>query len=323
MARTRLYRNGKLEAEGFPIADVSDHLDEPDAVVWFDLCTPTRADLDAISEELGLHPLAIEDALHPSQRPKLDIYDTHMFLNVYATHFDEHTGRLESVEASAFITERALVTVRTSESFSIDQVQRRWDSGGNLAEHGVAFLLHGLLDYVVDTHFDVVEAMDDQIEKLEEGLFHETLPGRDEQRQTFELRKSLVGLRRVVAPMRELVNTLFRRNDVIRDSSLAPYFQDVYDHAVRAAEWTDSLRDLLGNIREAHMTMANNKMNLIMKRVTSWAAIIAVPTMITGFYGQNVPYPGSQQPWGFWTSTGLWLVASVILYTQFKKRDWL
>ncbi|TKK90881.1 magnesium transporter CorA family protein [Herbidospora galbida] len=323
MARTRLYRKGKLEAEGFPIADVSDHLGEPDAVVWFDLCTPTRADLDAISEELGLHPLAIEDALHASQRPKLDVYDSHMFLNVYATHFDGDTGRLESVEASAFVTERALVTVRTSESFSIDQVQRRWDSGGALAEHGVAFLLHGLLDYVVDTHFEVVEAMDDQIEKLEEGLFHETLPGPDEQRRTFELRKSLVNLRRVVAPMREVVNTLFRRNEIIRDSTLAPYFQDVYDHAVRAAEWTDSLRDLVGNIREAHMTMANNKMNLIMKRVTSWAAIIAVPTMITGFYGQNVPYPGSGQPWGFWTSTGLWVVAAVVLYTQFKKRDWL
>ncbi|WP_157520146.1 magnesium transporter CorA family protein [Herbidospora daliensis] len=323
MARTRLYRKGKLEMEGFPIADVSDHLGEPDAVVWFDLCTPTRADLDAISEELGLHPLAIEDALNASQRPKLDVYDTHMFLNVYATRFDGDTGRLESFEASAFVTERALVTVRTSESFSIDQVQRRWDSGGVLAEHGVAFLLHGLLDYVVDTHFEVVEAMDDQIEQLEEGLFNETLPGPDEQRRTFELRKSLVNLRRVVAPMREVVNTLFRRHDVIRDSSLAPYFQDVYDHAVRAAEWTDSLRDLVGNIREAHMTMANNKMNLIMKRVTSWAAIIAVPTMITGFYGQNVPYPGSGQPWGFWTSTGLWAVAAVILYTQFKKRDWL
>ncbi len=323
VARTRLYRNGKLESEGFPIADVSDHLDEPDAVVWFDLCTPTRADLDAISEELGLHPLAIEDALHPSQRPKLDIYDSHMFLNVYATHFDADTGRLESVEASAFVTERALVTVRTSEAFSIDQVQRRWDSGGALAEHGVAFLLHGLLDYVVDTHFEVVEAMDDQIEKLEEDLFDDTLPGPADQRQTFELRKSLVGLRRVVAPMRELVNTLFRRNEVIRDSSLAPYFQDVYDHTVRAAEWTDSLRDLLGNIREAHMTMANNKMNLTMKQVTSWAAIIAVPTMITGFYGQNVPYPGSGQPWGFWTSTALWVVAAAVLYTQFKKRDWL
>ncbi|GIH29468.1 magnesium transporter CorA [Acrocarpospora phusangensis] len=322
-AYTRLYRHGKLVSEGFPIAEVSDHLHEEGAVVWFDLCSPSEKDLDAISEELGLHELAIRSALTPNQRPKLDMFDSHMFLNVYAAHYDGDTGDLELTEASAFITPSALVTVRTSDRFDVQEIIHRWDTSLAQAEHGVAFLLHGLLDYVVDTHFEVVQAMDEQIEGLEDRLFGEQIPDRAEQRRTFELRQNLVTFRRVVTPMRDMVNALFRRNDVIRDSSITPYFQDVYDHVLRAAEWTDSLRDLVGNIREAHMTMQGNRMNLIMKRVTSWAAIIAVPTAITGFYGQNVPYPGSDQMWGFWTSTGLWSIAALILYWQFRKRDWL
>ncbi|GAA1015756.1 magnesium transporter CorA [Acrocarpospora pleiomorpha] len=322
-ANTRLYRHGKLVSEGFPIADVSDHLGEDDAVIWFDLCTPSEEELATISEELGLHELAIRSVLTPNQRPKLDMFDSHMFLNVFTAHYDGDTGRLDLTEASAFITSNALVTVRTSDRFDLQEITSRWDSSSGLAEHGVAFLLHGVLDYVVDTHFEVVQAMDEQIETLEDRLFGEEIPDRAEQRRTFELRQSLVTFRRAVSPMRDIVNALFRRNDVIRDSSITPYFQDVYDHVLRAAEWTDSLRDLVGNIREAHMTMESNRMNLIMKRVTSWAAIIAVPTAITGFYGQNVPYPGSQQMWGFWTSTAIWAIAALVLYWQFRIRDWL
>jgi magnesium transporter len=323
MARTRLYRNGVLEAEGFPVSEISDHIGDPAALVWFDMCDPTEEDLAAISEELGLHELAVEDALQHKQRPKLDVYESHMFLSVYAAAFDGETWRLSIAEASAFITKNALVTVRNTDRFDIDAVLERWDSSPGLAEHGVAFLLHGLLDYVVDSHFDTVEAMDEQIEVLEESLFSDKPVSAADQRRTFEIRKSLVTLRRVVMPMREVVNTLFRRNGEIGNGAMTPYFQDVYDHVLRATEWTDSLRDLVGNIREAHLTMQSNKLNLIMKRVTSWAAIIAVPTMITGFYGQNIPFPGFAQPWGFVVSTSAIILASAVLYWSFRKRDWL
>ncbi|MEZ0073015.1 magnesium transporter CorA family protein [Planotetraspora sp. GP83] len=323
MGRTRLYRNGTLEAEGFPVADVSEHLKDPSAVVWFDMCEPTREELQEISEELGLHELAVEDALQHKQRPKLDVYESHKFLNIYVAEFDPRTGRLDITEASAFITTHALVTVRNSERFSIDEVTRRWDESPSLAEHGVAFLVHGLLDYVVDSHFVAVEAIDEQIEALEETVFDERPVGPADQRRTFEVRKSLVTLRRVVMPMREVVNTLIRRNTEMGDGVMAPYFQDVYDQVLRATEWTESLRDMVGNIREAHLTMQSNRMNLIMKRVTSWAAIIAVPTMITGFYGQNIPFPGFGHPWGFWMSMAAIVVVSAVLYRSFRKRDWL
>ncbi|MEN3537481.1 magnesium transporter CorA family protein [Microbispora sp. ZYX-F-249] len=323
MGHTRLYRNGNLEAEGFPVADVSEHVKDPSAVVWFDMCAPTEEELQSISEELGLHALAVEDALQHRQRPKLDVYDSHMFLSVYAAAFDAESGRVRVAPAAAFVTKNALVTVRQTDDFSAEQVIRRWDEGADLARHGVAFLLHGLLDYVVDSHFETVEAMDEQVEDLEETVFGDRPVGPEDQRRTFELRKSLVTLRRIVMPMREAVNSLVRRNGLIGDGEMAPYFQDVYDQVLRATEWTDSLRDLVSNIRETHLTMQSNRMNLIMKRVTSWAAIIAVPTLITGFYGQNIPFPGFGHPWGFWASSALIVAASAALYRVFRARDWL
>jgi magnesium transporter len=323
MPRTRLYRNGVLEAEGFPVADVSEHLADPSAVVWFDMCQPSAEDLAAISEELGLHQLAVEDAVAEHQRPKLDRYESHLFVTAYAVALDTVTGQLDSCEVAAFITSHALVTVRKDERFDIDAVVSRWDDSPDLAKYGVAFLLHGLLDYIVDTHFDAVQSLDTQIEALEDQLFDDVPRDREMQRRTFQLRKSLVTARRVVLPMREVVNSLLRRDLGVVDPAMQPYFQDVYDHVLRATEWTESLRDLVTTILETHLTVRGNRLNVIMKQVTSWAAIIAVPTAVTGFYGQNVPYPGYGHPIGFWTSTLVTLGASIALYVVFRRKGWL
>lgn len=323
MSRTRLYRNGVLEAEGFPIADVSDYLTDPAATVWFDLCQPTEEDLASISEELGLHPLAVEDAVHEHQRPKLDRYDSHLFLAAYAVHLDVESGELAAHEVAAFVTHNALVTVRKTAGFDIGQVTARWDNSPDLAKYGVAFLLHGLLDCIVDGHFEAVQSLDDQIEDLEDLLFVPVTKDSDMERRTFELRKSLVLLRRKVLPMREVVNTVLRRDLHVVDDAMQPYYQDVYDHVLRATEWTESLRDLVSTIRETHLTMQGNRLNVIMKQVTSWAAIIAVPTAVTGWYGQNVPYPGFGKEIGLWESTAIMIVLSVGLYIWFRKKDWI
>ena len=143
------------------------------------------------------------------------------------------------------------------------------------------------------------------------------------QRRTFELRKSLVLLRRVVLPMREVLNSLLRRDLHVVDGKILPYFHDIYDHVLRATEWTESLRDLVTTILETHLTVRGNRLNVIMKQVTSWAAIIAVPTAVTGFYGQNVPYPGFGKMEGFWTSAVVMVGISLCLYVIFRRKDWL
>ncbi|HVV14706.1 magnesium/cobalt transporter CorA [Amycolatopsis sp.] len=323
MSRTRLYRDGVLAAENFPVADISDYLPETDTAVWLDMCAPDEEDLAAISEELGLHRLAVEDAVHEHQRPKLDRYDTHSFLTAYAVRLDERTAVLTDSELAVFITPKALVTVRKSDDFAIEEVVARWDSAAELAKGGVGFLLHGLLDYIVDGYFEAVQSLDEQIEELEDMVFADRVNHKDMQRRSLALRKSLVRLRRVVLPMREVVNALMRPSLRLASEEMRPYYQDVYDHVLRASEWTESLRDLVTTIRETQLTIQSNRLNTIMKKVTSWAAIIAVPTAVTGFYGQNVPYPGFDQNWGFWVSTVAIVIISASLYALFRRKDWL
>ena len=322
MGHTRCYRDGKLHKEGFPVSEVSELLADPANTVWFDVCRPDEKDLATIAEELGLHALAVEDVLQPGQRPKVDHYPEHLLAIAYAIDVDE-TNRLVDHEVGMFVTRNALVTVRMDEGFDIAEVIRRWDEAPSLAASGVGFLLHGVLDYAVDTHFEAVQKLDTGIDGLEDRLFDEATSDSALQRRIFELRKSLVAFRRLVLPMREVVNTIMRRDLKIVDDAVGPYFQDVYDHVLRVTEWADSLRDLLANILETRLTVRGNRLNVIMKKVTSWAAIIAVPTAVTGFYGQNLPYPGFSQVWGFWVSSAVIVVFSLTLYIIFKVKDWL
>jgi magnesium transporter len=322
-ARTRLYRHGVVALEGFPVAEVSDHLSEADTMVWLDLRDPDEADLGILSEEFGLHPLAVEDAVNERQRPKLDRYKTHLFVNAYGVRLDTGTGELATTEVAAFVTPRALITVRKDDGLDITTVIERWDQSPDLGARGVGYLLQGLLDVIVDTHFATVQSLDDELDALEDQLFAEKPADREVQRRSFELRKSLVLLRRVVLPMREVVNALLRRDLGVVDETLQPYYQDIYDHVLRATEWTESLRDLVTTILETNLTIQGNRMNTISKKVTSWAAIIAVPTFITGFAGMNLPYPGFSKHWGLYVVVAIMVISPVLLYLSFKRKDWL
>ncbi|MGW2642462.1 magnesium transporter CorA family protein [Streptomyces sp. NPDC001348] len=324
VTRTRLYHDGTLVMEGFPASDVSAHLADPASVLWLDLHRPGAAELTMLGQEFGIHELALEDAAHHGQRPKLDRYRTHEFLSAYAVTVSPDGAQLTYSEIAVFLTSQAMITVRKDDGLDIEDVVARWDESPDLAGHGVGFLLHGLLDHLVDGHFAAVQQLDDSIEDLEGLLF---VAGRREieavQRRVFALRKSLVQLRRVVLPMREVVNTLMRPGLHLINDPLAPYYQDVYDHVLRATEWTESLRDLVASVMETNLSVQANRMNLIMKKVTSWAAIIAVPTAITGYYGQNLPYPGFGRESGFVTSAAVIVLLSALLYLTFKRKDWL
>jgi magnesium transporter len=321
-ARTRLYRNGRLVSEGFPVAEISDHLADG-AVIWLDLRDPDREDLAVLQDEFGLHPVAIEDALFDRERPKLDRYRTHLFITAYGARLDEQSGELATSEIAAFVTPQALITIRKDDGLDIGKVVDRWDASPDLAQYGVGYLLYGLLDYIVDGHFEAVQSLDDAVEGVEDDLFSDTPKNMGVQRRSFELRKSLVLLRRVVIPMREVVNTLMRRDLKLVSDDMMPYYQDVYDHVLRATEWTESLRDLVTTILETNLTIQGNRMNIITKKVTSWAAIIAVPTFITGFYGMNVPYPGFSREVGFLVSVGIMILSGLVLYRVFRRNDWL
>jgi magnesium transporter len=319
--RTRWYRGGLLAEEGFAAEALSERLDQDrTSFVWLDLHDPDLDDLAIVTQEFGLHPLAVEDAVQDRQRPKLDRYATHLFLNVYAVEVED--DGLRTSEVSAFVLERALITVRKAD-FDIDALVARWDSAGQVTGAGVGGLLHGLLDAIVDGQARAVDGIGDSVEELEEALFDED-SRLDIRRRAFEVRKSLATLRRVTLPMRDVVGRLLHAEEGhLVAERLLPYYQDVYDHVLHIGDDVESDRDLVANVLETRLNEQSNELNEVTKKLAAWAAIIAVPTAITGFYGQNVPYPGFSREWGFLTSTLLIVLLAGGLYMLLKRRGWL
>jgi magnesium transporter len=325
--RTRLWSDGALKAENFPLDDVSTRLTESGALVWVDVCNPDPALLSELVGELGLDGRADRDV--DGQRTKATRYANHTFLTVYATDVGpiipgDIASRLVTARISIFVLPAAVVTVRHENDpakpvFDIDEVVRRWDDNADLLRKGSPALLHELLDVVVEGHFDAIQQLDDAVESLEDGLFDDTGSNRTIQRNTYRLRKELVELRRIVLPMREVVNTIRRSDTVERDG----WYDDLYDNVIRAAEWTESLRDMITTVFETNLSLQDARLNIVVKKLTGWAAIIAVPTLVTGWYGQNIPYPGFSQVSGVVTSALLSVITSVVLYVMFRRRGWI
>jgi magnesium transporter len=320
--RTRCYRKGVLDAEGFSLSEVSEHLEDADTVVWVD-CPRSADELQTLADELGWHELALEDALEEHERPKLDHYASHLFLTTHAVSLAPDRSGLVIQEIDLFVGHRWLVTVRNDEGFSMQPVLDRWDRSPDLAAEGVAFLVYGLLDVVVDGYFETVQAFDDFYDDVSDQIFSEHPLAPEQQRRWFDMRRALVKFHRLVVPIREVVSGLMRREQEAVPEPLYPYYQDVYDHILRVTETTDSLRDLVSNIVETNLSLRDYRQNQVMKKVTSWAAIIAVPTLITGFYGMNVPYPGFGDHAGVYLSSVLIVALSAVLFLVFRRKDWL
>ena len=326
--RSRAWRDGVEVAADFPLEDLDKWLAEPGALVWLDLHKPEREVLDALAVELDLDPLAVEDAVEPRERPKATRHPSHTFLTCYATRLsgeDSDVARLELGRVSAFVIKNALITVRQDDLVDMDAILERW-SGDGLLPHGVAALVHGMLDELVDGHFNTIEHMDEALEGLEDLLFDPATKTRVIQQRIFGIRKSLVQLRRVVLPMREVVTAVMRfrteRGNAL-STELDGNFNDLYDHVIRASEWTESLRDVVSSVFETNLSLQDSRLNEVMKKLAGWGAIIAVPTAVTGWFGQNLPYPGFSDVFGLWQSALLILLGTVGLYILFRKVDWI
>jgi magnesium transporter len=318
-----VWRKGVLEAEDFPVERVSDYLQQPDAIVWADLCLPHQDDLHQMAEELGLAPLAVEDAVASQERPKLDRYPTHLFLSTYAMSLVADQP-LHLTQVSAFVLPQALVTVHRAD-FDIDPVVKAWDDGLEMVEFGGRGLLYGLLDVIVDGYLACLQQLDDQIEDAEDRLFDDPpRSGTDIQRQTYLLRRQLTGVRKVVLPMRDVADAMLRHAELHSEQpDILERLRDLRDHVIRANEWNDALREVIVTMFETGLSLADARLNQIVRKLSGWAAIIAVPTAVTGFYGQNLPYPGYQQWWGFLVSTAVIVVLAVGIWLVFRRRGWL
>ncbi len=328
--RGRVWRSGRVVASDFPLADLDAHLADPEALTWLDLCDPGAEVLAQLAAELQLDRHAVEDAVAPRERPKATRHASHTFLTCYTASLVDGGRGLPTLaigRISAFVVPRGLITVRVARGAAVDmdEVVDRWEGAG-LLRHGVGALVHGLLDVLVDGHFEAVQAMDDRLEELEDLLFGDAVRTREIQVRVFALRKALTSLRRVVLPMREVVAGVMRHrllDESDGSRALDGEFADLYDHVLRAAEWTESLRDMVASVFETNLSLQDARLNTIMKKLASWGAIIAVPTAVTGWFGQNLPYWGFSSAWGLWQSVVLIVVGTVGLYWLFRRNDWL
>ncbi len=317
MITARCYPDGtfkEVEPE-----DISEAIKDKEQLVWVDVAAPDEDDLLAVQEEFSLHALAMEDVRERHQRPKLEHYPDHAFLVAYTA---------ERREVDIFIGPTWLVTIReddaVGEASFIDGARKRFER--TRAEHAtVGFLLYIILDELVDGYFSRNDEVEDELEELENKIFSDKpIDEREVQQELFEVRRRLVIYRRLAMPTRDVLAALLRREVEWIDDNAVTHLQDVFDHVLRAIDMVDNHRELMGNAVDAHLAIMSNRMNKVMKRMTSWGAILLGSTIVTGVYGMNfVHMPELEWKWGFWWALGIMAFITIAGYMWFKAKDWL
>lgn len=318
------YARGRRIAD-IPVARISDTLvRQPDAFVWIGLYEPDEQLLRQVQGEFGLHDLAVEDALRAHQRPKLERYDGSLFVVLRTARMNDETRRIESGETHIFAGDRYLVTVRHGGSVPYAEVRARCEATPAQLARGPGFVLYALMDFIVDQFFPVVDALEEEMESLEEDVFNEQRPSRETTTRMYQLKRDLLDVKRAVSPIVDVCNRLVRFDLDLIPEDTRPYFRDVYDHAIRINEMVDVQRELLTTALEASLSLISVAQNEAMKRLAGWAAIIGVPTMVAGVYGMNFELmPELHWRWGYPAIMAVTVAACAFLYYRFKRAGWL
>lgn len=296
-------------------------LTRADGFLWLDLDSPGEDDRALLREALGFHPLALEDAFRARERPKLDIYPDHYFIVFYALAYDPADG-LRRTPVHFFVGPRYLVTVHPEAVPEIEEVAARWGGREPLGPVAPGSLVYALLDALLDRYFPILDRIAEEVEAIEERLFG----GSDGRliEGIFRMRKALLELRRVVAPEREVINLLLRRELPVFRAEDMVYFQDLYDRLVRLTESIDLYRDMLSGALESYLSLQSNRLNEIVKVLTIASIILMADALVAGIYGMNFRYmPELEWPWGYPMALLLMAGVSVGLALFFRRRGWL
>ncbi|MCA1727370.1 MAG: magnesium/cobalt transporter CorA [Actinobacteria bacterium] len=319
MINIRAYREG-LPVDGpFRPEGISDLL-EDGSLVWVDVEDPSEDEIRVCAEEFELHPESLNDLRERNQRTKVDQYGEYFQVVVYAVEGTPEA--LIDKEIHLYASARFVLSFRFTPAFPIDRILQRWEAVPEVAAKGGGALLHMLLDEIVDTYFPVIQAFDDASDDLEDRVFSTKVEA-GLQEEIFRLKKTLVDFRRHIVPLRDVLDFL-EEDQTIIGADIKPYFRDVFDSVYRAMEFVDNSRETMTAALGAYQAAVGNQMNQIMKKLTSWAAILLVPTLIAGIYGMNFEHmPELDWTYGYPMALGLMVVICGVLYIQFHKRDWL
>ena len=322
MLTCHLYRGGLVQDEGCDPARAAELLTDPDVRLWVDARDPDEGELELLRKQFGLHPLSIEDAIHWNQRSKVEIFERYIAVVVHALDLDDH-DELVDREIHLFVGDRFFITVRGRPVFDLAPVRERVQRSPELMSTAGAFVLYALLDEVVDGYLSVVERLEDLSDDVEDRVFQDDDGESTAQQEIFRLKRRVVAFRRIVVPLREVVDLVQEQPGFV-GPVLAPYYRDVLDHVLRTIDFVDNIRDLLTTALEAQLAQVSNRLNVVMKKLTSWAAIVLVPTLIAGIYGMNFRHmPELAWQYGYPLSLATMLVAALLLYRGFRKRGWL
>ena len=293
----------------------------PGAIVWVDVTDPGEADFAWLAREFGFHPLSVEDCRNRHQRPKVEEYAGYYFLVLYEVTRTEEEG-LRLSELAVFLGSNYLVTVHTEPLRAIEAAGRLWREWADVAERGTGLLAYLIADSVVDEYLPLLDALSDRLEGVEEKIFERFEASAVE--DLFELKKELLLLRRVVTPLRDVFNVLLRREQPLFSRETHVYFQDVFDHLIRVADAIDSLREMVGSTMDAYLSVSNNRMNEVMKRLTGIATILMSVTLIASVFGMNFRFmPELDWRYGYVGALATMLVVGISLYMYFRRSRWL
>ena len=317
-----VYKDGKREADP-SLSSAFESCREPNTLVWIGLHEPTDDEFDSVRREFDLHELAVEDAMKGHQRPKLEVYDQdHLFLVLKTARYFE-PDVLEFGEILIFVGENYIVSVRHGEASPLHDVRLALEKRPELLRCGTGAVLHAILDKVVDDYGPVLSSLDVDITELEAEAFGEGRPQGLTER-IYRLKRQVINFHRATTPLQEpLVRLAEGRFDVVNEE-LQPYFRDVYDHLLRTVQTADSYRELLTSILEANLTQVSVRQNEEMRKISAWAAILVIPTIVAGIYGMNFHnMPELKWHYGYPMAVALMFLLCFALWAYFRRIDWL
>jgi magnesium transporter len=327
MITARRFRQGVAEPEPVDPHALAEARGGDGTLLIVHVDDPTDDDLTSVASQLPIHPLAVEDLRTANQRTKLEQYGDHYHVAVHPAAVHDHEVCINEVDlvfgADWFLVVRQAAA--KGEPMAIDEVIRRFER--MRMEPGTEDLgtaVWALLDVIVDRYFLVTDVVDDRLDDIEEIVFSDQ-PRDAIPQEVFELRRSLLRFRRAVAPLRDVLNEVLRREvDLLDNRATLDQIRDVFDHVLRIGEIVDSQRDLLTGLLEAHLAVVSNRMNQVMKLTSSWGAILLVATLIAGIYGMNFEdMPELKWQFGYAGALGLMALSTLILWRVFRKRGWL
>lgn len=315
-----LYRHGKRVRE-VTIDEKVDCPSDKSEFVWIGICDPTADEMHRLQEQYGLHPLAVEDAVKADQLPKIDVYGDQLFV-VARTAQLEKEG-IAYGETAVFVGHSHIISVRHGSARSHKALREQLEAAPTLLVHGVDYVLHAILDYVVDGYLPLIESIEDEVLAMEQATLDQFL-GRDEVTRIFRLRRELIRFGRVLLPTNEVAGKLVRLDLPCIDPETRPYFSDVLDHVRRVQTMTDGLRDVLASVFEFGNLLEQQRTGAITRQLAAWAAILAVPTAIAGIYGMNFEHmPELKTQYGYPVVLAVIAVICTALYVRFKRVGWL